>query len=79
MGGKHRMICYICGDIIGSKESFLCIGRDKKGNKLYRHDDKEHEDAVLEMFKVRTAQEKLRTSIQTAVVTRDNNLGEQIG
>ena len=73
------MICYICGDIIGNEELFFYIGKDKKGNKLYRHDDKEHEDAVLEMFKVRTAQEKLRTSIQTAVVTRDNNLGEQIG
>ena len=43
------MVCYICGEEIHD-EPFFYIGK-RNGEKLFRHDDKEHEEIIINEFK----------------------------
>ena len=47
------MKCYICNQEITEDQDFFFRGKDKLGNKMYRHDDKEHEEQVLANFRTR--------------------------
>lgn len=37
MVNKDKIICYICNKEIKRHDQELCIGHDKKGQRIYRH------------------------------------------
>ena len=45
------MKCYICGEEIKEEEAYFYIGKQKNGEKLYRHDDDEHTEHIIRNFK----------------------------
>jgi hypothetical protein len=53
---KERKICYVCNKEIEEGEPFFFIGKGKDRIKLYRHDNDEHTQVVLDNFTFRTRQ-----------------------